>query len=209
MNKKTVFIISGAMVLINIFSYFFLPEKVAIHWNLQGKADGFLNKLSGNFLFLGLFLFFAFIFWLIPKIDPLKNNIKKFIKEYNLIFLYLLVFLFLVYLYFLTWNLGLKFDIRVFISIIFGLLYIAIGKSLKNVKRNWFIGIRTPWTLSNNLVWQKTHHQGARIFKIIGFLSFLGMFFKELTVYLVIFLPILAGVYLVFYSYFLYKKQLK
>ncbi len=190
----------------NIYFYFLLPEKVAIHWDIQGRANGFLSKFFGNFLFLGLFLLFAFIFWLIPKIDPLKDNIKKFIKEYNLIFLYLEAFLFLIYLYFLFWNLEFKFDIRIFVSLIFGLFFIAIGRALKNIKRNWFVGIKTPWTLSSDAVWQKTHYQGAKIFKVIGALSFFGIVLKKIAVFLIVFLPVLATVYLVVYSYFAYKK---
>jgi uncharacterized membrane protein len=80
---------------------------------------------------------------------------------------------------------------------------------MENAKRNWFIGIKTPWTISNDVVWEKTHKLGGKLFKVAAALSLLGIFFGELAFWFTI-LPVMAfSVYLLFYSYFEYQKEMK
>jgi len=80
---------------------------------------------------------------------------------------------------------------------------------MENAKRNWFIGIRTPWTLSNDKVWNKTHKLGARLYKIAGVVAFLGVFLQSFASYLMVLPIVLASIYCVVYSYFEYQKQVK
>jgi len=58
-----------------------------------------------------------------------------------------------------------------------GILFYYCGILIENAKRNWFIGIRTPWTLSNEKVWERTHKIGGKLFKIAGLIAFLWYFF--------------------------------
>ena len=78
---------------------------------------------------------------------------------------------------------------------------------IENAKRNWFIGIKTPWTLSNDKVWEKTHKIGGKLFKSVGIIAFLGILFPNYGLFFVL-LPVIAvTVYTVAYSYFEHKKE--
>lgn len=195
----------GLAVLIGIVLYPQMPERFASHWNAQGQVDGAMPKVWGVFLLplimLGTFLLLGFL----PKIDPLRANVEKFRDIYGG-FLFVLV-VFLTYLYVLTmlWNLGYRFDmIQLLIPGFAGLSY-AVGVMVENAKRNWFIGIRTPWTLMSEMVWEKTHRVGGRLFKLGALVTLLGMLFPG-YVLLFVLIPLLGvSVYLVAYSYFTYQ----
>jgi len=207
--RKINILVSGVILLsfaTGIYFYPQVPEKMASHWNARGEVNGYLSKFWGLFLIpfvsSALFLFFL----LIPKIDPLGENIEEF-REYYDGFIVLFV-LFLSYIHILTllWNLGYRFDMGQAIIPSLGFLFFYLGILMENAQRNWFIGIRTPWTLSSEDVWDKTHKLGGKLFKVAGVIAVLGIFFKD---YALLFLlaPILGfTIYLVIYSYFEYQK---
>jgi uncharacterized membrane protein len=168
-----------------------------------------MSKFWGLFLMpfvlSGLFLLFI----LIPKIDPLKKNIEKFRKYFD-IFIVLIIFL-LFYIHLLTvfWNLGTRFDMTYFMVPVFAILFYYIGVLMEKAKRNWFIGIRTPWTLSSDRVWDKTHQIGAKFFKISGVVALVGLLFGEYALFFTIVPVLLAAGYCIVYSYFEYQKEVK
>jgi uncharacterized membrane protein len=91
-----------------------------------------------------------------------------------------------------------------------GVLFIAIGYMLKKAKRNFFIGIRTPWTLSSDTVWDKTHQLGSILFMLSGALAIVGGFFGGMTAFWFLFIPLIGStVFLVAYSYLLYQDETK
>jgi len=166
-----------------------------------------MSKFWGSFfmplMLLGLFL----LFLLIPKIDPLKENIQKFRKYFDGFIVLLMLFLFYVYLLTIFWNVGLRFNMSQLMIPALGILFYYCGILVENAKRNWFIGIRTPWTLSSETVWNKTHKIGGRLFKISGVIAFLGIFFPEQAILFVIIPVFLVTVYTLIYSYFEYQKE--
>lgn len=156
-------------------------------------------------LSIGLFLLFIFL----PKIDPLKQNIEKFRKYYNGFILILIIFLFYLYLLTVFWNLNFRFSMTQMFLPAIGILLYYVGVLMENARRNWFIGVRTPWTLSNDKVWDKTNKLGGKLFKIAGIIALLGVLSKRYAL-LFVFLPvIIAAVYPTIYSYFEYQKQIK
>ncbi len=195
--------------LIGIFFYPKMPERMASHWNKYGEVDGYTNKFWGSFLIPFILLFLFLFYLLIPKIDPLKNNILKFINYYDAFFLIFFLFLIAVYLFILLWNRNIKINPNRFFSIGFGILFIYSGLLLKHAQRNWFVGIRTPWTLSSDNVWQKTHLLGSKLFIFAGIISFFGFLFLRYS-YLFILIPVITfAIFLIIYSYFLYQKESK
>jgi len=206
-------IIAIAIILLSFALAFYfcplMPEKMASHWNVQGEIDGYTSKWWGLFLMpiisLGMFLFFI----LIPKIDPLKENIKKFRKYFDGFMVLIIFFLFYIYLLSVFWNLGLRFDMSRFMMPTLGLLFYYCGILVKNAKRNWFIGIRTPWTLSNDKVWEKTHKMGGKLFKVAGLLVLVGIFFPKCALFFVLIPIFLIVIYLIVYSYLEYQKETK
>jgi uncharacterized membrane protein len=184
---------------------------MASHWDANDQVNGYMSKFWGVFLMplmtAGLFLLFIAI----PNIDPLKANIARFREAFNL---FIVLFVgFMVYIYFLTllWNLGnTGFNMSEAMLPALGLLFFFIGSLMRKTKRNFFIGIRTPWTLSSDTVWDETHRVGSVLFMIAGALAFLGSFVGGNTAIWFIFVPIMVSVLITLvYSYVLYQREIK
>ena len=186
-----------------------LPEQMASHWNVNDQVDGYTSKFWGVFLMpvitLGMFLLFI----LIPNIDPLKANIAKFRDTFNLFITFIIGFMVYVHALTLLWNLGYtNLGIGKAMLPVMGLLFIVIGSLLRKAKRNWFIGIRTPWTLSSDRVWDETHRLGSILFMISGVLAVIGGFFGGMIAFWMLFVPLMGStIFLVIYSYILYQKE--
>ena len=143
----------------------------------------------------------------IPQIDPLKANIEYFRTDYNLFIVLMNLFMLYVHVLTIAWGLGVRFDMNRAIPPAFGLLFFFIGVLLGKARRNYMIGIRTPWTLASETVWDKTHRLGGLLFKICGGLALAGVFFPAYTYWFVL-LPVLAAaLWLMIYSYFLYRRE--
>jgi uncharacterized membrane protein len=156
---------------------------------------------------LSVFLFL--LFTAIPKIDPLKQNIAKFRKYFDSFVVVVILFLFYLHLLTITWNLGFTFNIIQALLPAFAALFFYVGVLLEKSKRNWFIGIRTPWTLSSDRVWEKTHKLGGKLFKICSILALIGILIPNYVFYFILVLMFAATIYLVVYSYFEFKKEHK
>ena len=211
MQKSHFLIIILILISFGIGAYFSpqMPEKMASHWNTKGEADGYMSKFWGLFLMpiilLGLFLLFI----LIPKIDPLKENIAKFRKYFDGFIVLITLFLFYIYLLTIAWNLGKRFNMGQMMMPALGMLFYYCGILTENAKRNWFIGIKTPWTLSSERVWDKTHKIGGKLFKAAGLIAFLGIFFPNYAFYFILVPALLVAFYTIIYSYFEYQKETK
>ena len=186
-----------------------LPDQVASHWNVNDQVDGYMSKFWGVFLMplitLGMFL----LFLVIPNIDPLKANIAQFRDAFNLFIVLIVGFMVYVHTLTLLWNLGYtSFGLGRAMMPALGVLFIFVGYMLRKAKRNFFIGIRTPWTLSSDRVWDETHRIGAMLFTISGVLALLGSFFGGMTAFVMIMVPLLGStLFLVIYSYVLYQRE--
>jgi uncharacterized membrane protein len=192
---------------IGIYLYPQMPEIMASHWNAQGEVDGYIPKFWGLFLMPAISFAILLLFVTIPKIDPLKQNIASFRKYFD--GLVLLIVSFLLYLYLITilWAFGFRFDIIQLLVPAFAVLFFYMGMLMEKSKRNWFVGIRTPWTLSNDKVWGRTHKLGSKLMKIVAVIALTGILFEDYAIYLIIVPVIVAMVYTAAYSYLDYRKQ--
>ena len=210
--KKSEITILGITLLSLIISIYFypqMPEKIASHWNAQGQVDGYISKFWGLFLIPFILIGLAILFVVIPKIDPLKANIEKFRKYYDGFVILFFVFMLSVHFQLILWNLGVRISPNVIFPIGIGILFFYVGILCENAKRNWFIGIRTPWTLSSEKVWEKTHKIGGKLFKIAGVITFLGVFFQSYALFFILAPVISVAVYTIIYSYLEYQKEVK
>ena len=186
-----------------------LPEQMASHWNENDQVDGTMSKFWGVWMMPLVTLGMFGLFLLIPNIDPLKANIAKFRPTFNL-FIALIV-AFMLYMYGLTfvWNLGFQnFKMSAAMLPFLGILFIFIGYMLRQAKRNWFIGIRTPWTLSSDSVWDKTHQLGSILFMVSGAFAIFGGLFGGMIAFWLLFVPLIGStLFLVIYSYILYRDE--
>lgn len=195
--------------IIGIIAYPYLPDRIATHWNESGYGDSYSSKNIGIFglPLIGLVLFL--LFQLLPKIDPLKRNINKFRTYYEYFILVFIIFLLYVYILAIIWNLKVRFNFNLALIPALGILFIIIGSVLPKIKRNWFIGIRTPWTMSDDVVWEKTHKLGSKLFMITGIIIIFGLIFENQLVWFIL-VPIIALVIWLFaYSYLEYSKRHK
>ena len=186
-----------------------LPEQMASHWNENDQVDGTMSKFWGVWMMPLVTLGMFGLFLLIPNIDPLKANIAKFRPTFNL-FIALIV-AFMLYMHGLTffWNLGFQnFKMSAAMLPFLGILFIFIGYMLRQAKRNWFIGIRTPWTLSSDSVWDKTHQLGSILFMVSGAFAIFGGLFGGMIAFWLLFVPLIGStLFLVIYSYILYRDE--
>jgi len=211
MRKTELFILIAIIIsfIIGIYLYPQMPEHMASHWNAQGNVDDYMSRFWGVFLMPFVLVGLALLFIAIPRIDPLKKNIEGFRKYYDGFIIIFFIFMILVYVQTILWNLGTEISLNLIVPILMGLLFFYIGILLENAKRNWFIGIRTPWTLSSEKVWNKTHKLGSKMFKIAGIIVLIGFLFQKYIIYFTMIPIFFVALYLVVYSYVEYQKEKK
>ncbi|MFA5406207.1 MAG: SdpI family protein [Candidatus Nanoarchaeia archaeon] len=185
------------------------PALMASHWDINGNVNDYLPKFWGLFIMplvsLGLLLLFRFI----PLIDPLKKNVAKFRGYFNNFIIIIILFLLAMYVITLLWNYGIIINITYAVVPALAVLMYYTGVLLEHAKTNWFIGIRTPWTMSNDRVWNHTHKLGAKLFKISSLVVLLGLLATNWAIIILLVTIITMTIYLVAYSYYDYKQELK
>jgi uncharacterized membrane protein len=208
MRKANILVLAVILVsfIIGIVLYPSMPEKMASHWNEKNEVNGYMPKFWGLFLMPIISVILFGLFLLIPKIDPMKKNIEKFRKYFDNFMILIFLFMFYIYTLTLLWNSGYRFSMISLMSPAFAVLFYYAGVLIQNAKQNWFIGIRTPWTLSNEKVWDKTHKIGGKMFKISGILSLGGIFSGNYAIFFVLVPIIFTAIFTLVYSYVVYVK---
>ncbi|MCJ8008661.1 SdpI family protein [Lederbergia wuyishanensis] len=199
-------IILVIIVFITCISYPFLPEQIGMHWNYKGVPDDFADKSYAAFVFPGITLGVYILGLLLPKIDPRKNNYPRFEGTYFWIINGIILFLFLFQIANIASSLGII-NPKYVVPVLIGLLFIFIGNLSPKFKPNYFIGIRTPWTLANEDVWRKTHRFGGKVFVVLGILMLLVPVIPAAiqVYYVLISIFVLLGL-IVFSSYYFFVK---
>ena len=188
-----------------------LPDPMASHWDINDQVDDYMSKFWGVFLMPLITTVLFVLFLLIPNIDPLKANIAEFRGTFNLFITFIIGFLVYIHALTLRWNLGYtNLGIGKAILPAIGLLFFLIGTMLTKAKRNWFIGIRTPWTLSSDNVWNEVHRIGGTLFMVSGVVAVVGGFFGGQVAFWSLMIPVFGTtIFLVVYSYVLYQRETK
>ncbi|MFA5894929.1 MAG: SdpI family protein [Candidatus Shapirobacteria bacterium] len=206
MKKITPLFILVLSFVLAIIAIPYMPLLMASHWGISGEVDGYMPRMTALFLmpFISLAMYVLFLF--LPKLEPYQKNFKQFEGHYDNFMIVIFSFLFYIYLLTLAWNFGVVFNLTQFMSPGLSFLFFYTAILLQNTKMNWFVGIRTPWTMSDPVVWQKTHKLGATMFKMVAILTLIGMIFPSVTFY-VFFIPLLVSIAVIyFYSYWEYTK---
>ncbi len=194
-------------LLLGLAAYPYMPDQVASHWNAYGQADGYATKTFAIIFIPIMVLATGALMIFLPRLDPLKANLAVFQSSYNRIIVLMAGFLFYLQGITLAWNLGWQFNLVLALTPAFAVLFYFIGTLVENAHRNWFIGIRTPWTMSSDIVWEKTHRLGGKLFKLCAAITLLGMFFPDYSFYFMA-IPVLCISFgLIFYSYYAYQLE--
>jgi uncharacterized membrane protein len=196
-----------AMAIVGAWLFESLPEQVPSHWNAAGEVDDYMGKTLATVLIPGITLLMAVLFPILGWIDPLKKNYEKFKRAWGV--LQVSIIAFMAYVYFVTMYAALNsgLDVGTFIIAGVGVLFVLIGYCIGEIKRNYFVGIRTPWTLHNEKVWDKTHQLGKWCFMGAGVVLFANAFFLWHTVAVMFVAVILASVVPIIYSYLIYRGR--
>ncbi len=200
-------ILIGISILVTRFLYDSLPEQIATHWDLYGHVNGYSPRSITLFLFPILMTFVYGVFLVLPYIDPKGDNYRKFESTYHQFKAIFVAMLLVIYLAILLFNTGYTIPVAEIISLDIAGLFIFLGISLKKIRRNWFFGIRTPWTLSSDTIWDQTHSFGGKLFFILGLILIITLPFGSAVSFL-FFIPgiLLTVISTIIYSYRLYKK---
>lgn len=167
----------ATVIALSIWAYPHLPASVPSHWGISGQIDGWTPRLTHVLLMPGVMFVFYLVFLALPYLEPRQEHFHQSAGFYQMIRNVLMVFF--AGIYGVTLWAGLTSEpvaVGKIIPIAVGLLFILIGHYLPQIKSNFFMGIRTPWTLSNETNWQKTHRLGAYTFAIGGVLFLLSPF---------------------------------
>lgn len=183
-----------------------LPAKVPMHWDINGEIDRYGNKSELIFIIL-LPLFLYLIFLVIPAIDP-KGKLKQMGNKYQAIKLILVGFMSVLSLFIIYSVKNLTTADPNYIMLLVGVLFIILGNYFKTIKANYFIGIRTPWTLENETVWNATHKLGGKMWFIGGFVIVLTSLMLSTQINIIVSLVIMGIIVIVpiVYSYLKFKE---
>ncbi|WMN11498.1 SdpI family protein [Marivirga salinae] len=184
-----------------------LPNKVPVHWNLQGEVNRYGDKTELVLVILLLPVLTYFLLLLVPKIDP-KNKLQKMGGKYDSIRFLLTTFVSILALFIIySANSGSVTNPN-YLLLGVGLLYFILGNYFKTIKANYFIGIRTPWTLENEEVWKATHKLAGKMWFIGGIMVVLSCLIFEKQINFIVFMSITLIISLVpvIYSFLKFRK---
>jgi uncharacterized membrane protein len=184
------------------------PDSIPIHWGLSGEPDNYAGKFFGllgaPLIALGVYVLMFFL----PRLDPKQENYARFRSRYFFIRNIIILMLFGIKLVTFLWVIGIGINMNMVVFIIAGLLLVLIGNYLGKLRQTWFIGIRTPWTLSSEESWNKTHRLGGRLFVLFGLVMIIATPFHKTWTYYV--LGASGAVFIAFlyaYSYLVWKND--
>ncbi len=207
--KKHLLPISLMMISVIAWLIFYpsLPDQVPIHWGTNG-ADGYQSKgtafLTLHALMIGIYLLLI----VIPKIDPKKKNYQYFSKAYSITNLSLIILFFLINMMILLISLGYEIPMENLAGPLVGLLFLIMGNYMQQAKQNFFFGIRTPWTLTDETIWRKTHRLGGRLFMLGGILIMLTLFLPaSYELFIILSVTALVAAVPIGYSYILFRNM--
>jgi uncharacterized membrane protein len=205
--RPAIILVLVLTAVITLLIYPAMPDVVASHWNSAGDVNGTMPKFPGLILIPILMYGFSALLLVLPRIDPLRDNYRRFQNYYDGFILVFAVFLFIIQLQIILWGLGIRVSPNITMPVIIGILFIYTGFLLEHAEPNWFVGIRTPWTLSSTSVWKKTHQKGATLFKLAGVVSLIGVL-AGMYAWLFVLIPaIVVACYTVGYSYSEFQKE--
>lgn len=214
-DYKNILILSSVIFLIDvaitIIAWAKVPDgvQIPIHWNVAGEADNYGSKTFGLLMGPGLIFFLSVLLAFVPHMEPRIENLQQSQKAYKAFWAVLLVFMLTLHIVTTLAALGFALNIATMMAFMMGTLFMAIGNYLGKIRSNFMFGIRTPWALSSEISWNKTHRLGGRFFFVIGFLVFVSGVFRigALTFGLLLGGIFLSLSVLTAYSYWVWKHD--
>jgi immunity protein, SdpI family len=215
MNTRPILLVTAVVVAVQlVLAGYALTQlspdaRIAIHWGVDGRPNGYADAWLGLLLLpvttvvLGPFLAY------IPRFDPRAENLARSGSAYRWIVGSALILLGAVQVFVVLAALGNQLDVTRFVGVAVGALFVVIGNFLGKTRSSWFLGIRTPWTLSSDRSWALTHRLGGYLFIATGLLSAVVAFvFPAEVFFWVLMIGLVGTVSVLFvYSYFAWRSD--
>ncbi|MBA2284358.1 MAG: SdpI family protein [Ktedonobacteraceae bacterium] len=196
-------------ILIAIGAYAFLPPVVAIHWGLTGQANNYGPKWMATLLFPAM----SIVVWLLgvrqvagPRLSGRLQHITN-AQVRSMLFVGIILFLLVIQIAGTARDLGMAIDLPFIVNLALAVLFIFFGNYMGKLRRNFWLGIRTPWTLASDFVWERTHRIGGWLFVAVGLLSIPLSFVSMFRLRVMLPLILLVVIFLFLYSYSCYRQQ--
>jgi uncharacterized membrane protein len=161
-------------IAISALAYPRLPEQVPVHWGLRGEPDRWGSRFEGAILFPAVMVLAWAMLRFLPRIDPRAPNYAKMQSTYDFMVNAVLTVLLIVHAMVLAAGLGYAVPVGRVTPVLVGALFATLGNILPRARPNWWFGIRTPWTLSNDRVWARTHRVGGYAMTAAGIVILAG-----------------------------------
>ena len=201
-------VVAALAAAVSVWAYTRLPATVATHWNLQGTPDGCSPRFWAAAVMPLAILGLTGVFNVLPKVDPRRENYTKFLDSYWLIGNAVLAFAGLAHVLILANGLGYTVQVDRLIPVGVGLLFTFLGNYLTRVEPNWFIGVRTPWTILSDAVWRKVHRTAGWLFVVAGLVIAAAAFAPRRAFMFLFIVAIAAAAGIpVVQSYVLWKRE--
>jgi uncharacterized membrane protein len=208
MRKWAPLLIIIAAVIASAVVYPRLPESVPTHWDFSGRVNGWSSRFWGAWL-MPIFLVAVWAFMrVLPAIDPRGSNYAKFGSAFEGMVIAIMAFMLCLHIVVLRAALGHPVDMNRVLPLAMGALFVALGTLLPRAQPNWFVGIRTPWTLSSDRVWEKTHQFGGKAFVASGIVILLAGLLMPHGAHIVLFVVLtICLVSVLAYSYLEWRRE--
>lgn len=195
-------------ILVSLILYPFLPPMVPSHWNAAGQIDGYMpkgvNALLAPAVSIAIYLFIRFIVGLGPRLG--RQSQRANMNVVNLILVGELLLFLVIQLVIIATALHMAINFLFVLNIVLSVFFIFIGNYLGKLRRNFWAGIRTPWTLASDTVWERTHRLGSWLFVATGLLGLLMTFISSMHVWGMIGVLFIVTVILFVYSYVIFHN---
>lgn len=195
-------------LIIALILYPQLPDRVPSHWNIRGEVDSYLPKFWGVLGVPVLSIWGTYLFMLLaPLVDPKRENYARFGGAYRLLRGGIVSFLVALHVIVLAAALGHDVRVGTLVQVGVSLLIALIGNVMGQVRHNYFVGIRTPWTLASEEVWRRTHRASARVWVAAGLAGLAGALAGPVAGFWILMTALGgAALFSVVYSLVLYRR---
>lgn len=188
-----------------VWLYPHLPNRVPSHWNIHGQVDGYLPRFWAAAMAPLTVAGLAVLMVVLPLISPRRFEIKPFARVYTTLMLVSQGFMLVIGVVMLVAGAGYAVSVPLVAMLAVGALFMVLGNYMGKLRKNFFMGIRTPWTLASDAVWERTHRLGGWAFMLGGVVLIIGALVGG-VVWPVIAAIVIAAVIPVVYSFVIYRR---
>lgn len=185
-----------------------LPDQVPVHFDLKGQPDDWMARRYAAFAMPLFAVLITLMFNVLPNISPRRANMDRFSDTYWTIANMVVAFICVLHVLVLGRSLGWPVDVTTATLLCVGIMFMMMGNVLPRTRSNWWLGIRTPWTMESETVWRATHRLAGKTFMLGGVITVVAALLPaELRPWIAMAALGIAGFVPVIYSYLYWRRE--